>query len=74
MPAYDNSLVAVGWHTWRGAVQCVLLQLEVGMAGDLPGQPARYLYRLTAVGRAYASSDAVVATAPVAEARRPRWL
>ena len=42
----------------------------------VPGRPARHLYRLTAAGRAYASSAAAAApattAAPTTTARRPR--
>jgi DNA-binding PadR family transcriptional regulator len=37
---------------------------------QVPGRPARHLYRLTAAGRVYAASAAVPAVAPRAAAAR----
>jgi len=45
--------------------------LETGWESQqVPGRPARHLYRLTAAGRVYAASAAVPAVAPRAAAAR----
>ena len=41
-------------------------------APQVPGRPARHLYRLTGAGRSYAAAAAVPATAPATARRRPR--
>lgn len=41
-------------------------------APQVPGRPARHLYRLTGAGRSYAAAAAVPAAAPAAARRRPR--